>query len=61
MTCRDCGDMGSVRQTDGQQLLRMAILAPALEMLLVAPLSSQSRSPGLTLMAEFVGAATFDC
>lgn len=57
MTCRDCGDTGRVRQTDGQQLLRMAALAPALEMVLAAPLFSQSCSPGLTLMAEFVGAA----
>lgn len=37
MTCRDCGDMGRVRQMDGQQLLRMAVLAPALEMVLAAP------------------------
>lgn len=57
MTCRDYGDKGSVRQTDGQQLLRMPVLAPAMEMFLPALLSSQSRSPGLTLMAEFVGAA----
>lgn len=57
MTRRDCGDMGRVRQTDGQQLLRIAVLAAALKMFLAAPLSSQSRSPGLTLMAEFVGAA----
>lgn len=57
VTCRDCGDMGSVRQTDGWQLLRMAVLAPALEMLLAALLSSQSRSQGLTLVAQFVGAA----
>lgn len=57
MTHRDCGDTGRARQTDGQQLLRRAVLAPALERFLAAPLSSRSYSPGLMLMAEFVGSA----
>lgn len=56
MTHRDCGDMGSIRQTDGQQLLRMAVLAPALEMFPAGPLSSQPHSPAVMLMAKFAGA-----
>lgn len=51
-------DMGSVTRVDGQQLPRMAVLAGALERLLAAPVPSWSCSPGLTLVAEFVAAAT---
>lgn len=52
-------DMGSVTRMDGRQLPKMAaVLAPALERLLAGPMSSWSRSPGLTLVAEFVRAAT---
>lgn len=57
MTHRDCGDMGSARQTDGQQLLRMAVLSPALETFPASPLSSQPHFPGLMLMAKFAGGA----
>lgn len=50
-------DVGSVPGMDGRQLPWMAVLAPALEKLLGAPMSSRSRSAGLTLVAEVVGAA----
>lgn len=42
---------------DGWQMPRMAVLAPALERLLAAPMSSWSHFPGLVLMAKFFGGA----
>lgn len=57
MTRQGCVDMGSVTRLDGRQLPKVAVLAPALGRLLAGAVSSWLRSPGLTLLAEFVGGA----